>query len=85
MHILVILGFLVYIPGSKHLHMLAAIPNVFLKPIERPKSPCSRPTSKREGAQTYGLGKVSDLSWKAVLDLYAAPSAAGARSSAPRP
>jgi Fe-S oxidoreductase len=24
-----------------------------------------------EGAQTYGLGKVSDLSWKAVLDLYA--------------
>jgi Fe-S oxidoreductase/nitrate reductase gamma subunit len=70
MHILVILGFLVYIPGSKHLHMLAAIPNVFLKPIERPK-PMFKTDLEAEGAQTYGLGKVSDLSWKAVLDLYA--------------
>jgi hypothetical protein len=35
-HILTILGFLIYIPGSKHLHLLAAIPNVFLKPLERP-------------------------------------------------
>ena len=69
-HILVILGFLVYIPGSKHLHMLAAIPNVFLKPIERPK-PMFKTDLEAEGAQTYGLGKVSDLSWKAVLDLYA--------------
>jgi Fe-S oxidoreductase/nitrate reductase gamma subunit len=69
-HILVILGFLVYIPGSKHLHMLAAIPNVFLKPLERPKS-MFKTDLEVEGAQTYGLGKVSDLSWKAVLDLYA--------------
>lgn len=69
-HILVILGFLVYIPGSKHLHMLAAIPNVFLKPLERPK-PMFKTNLEAEGAQTYGLGKVSDLSWKAVLDLYA--------------
>jgi len=69
-HILVILGFLVYIPGSKHLHMLAAIPNVFLKPLERPK-PMFKTDLEAEGAQTYGLGKVSDLSWKAVLDLYA--------------
>jgi Fe-S oxidoreductase/nitrate reductase gamma subunit len=69
-HILVILGFLVYIPGSKHLHMLAAIPNVFLKPLERPK-PMFKTDLETEGAQTYGLGKVSDLSWKAVLDLYA--------------
>ena len=69
-HILVILGFLVYIPGSKHLHMLAAIPNVFLKPLERPK-PMFKTELEAEGAQTYGLGKVSDLSWKTVLDLYA--------------
>ena len=69
-HILVILGFLVYIPGSKHLHMLAAIPNVFLKPLERAKS-MFKTDLEVEGAQTYGLGKVSDLSWKAVLDLYA--------------
>jgi hypothetical protein len=32
-HMATILGFLVYIPGSKHLHLLAAAPNVFLKPL----------------------------------------------------
>jgi len=69
-HILTILGFLIYIPGSKHLHMLAAVPNVFLKPLERPK-PMIKTDLEAEGAQTYGLGRVSDLSWKSVLDLYA--------------
>jgi Fe-S oxidoreductase len=69
-HILTILGFLIYIPGSKHLHMLAAAPNVFLKPLERPK-PMLKTDLETEGIQTYGLGKVSDLSWKGVLDLYA--------------
>jgi len=69
-HILTILGFLVYIPGSKHLHMLAAAPNVFLKPLERPK-PMIKTDLETEGTGTYGLGRVSDLSWKGVLDLYA--------------
>jgi hypothetical protein len=37
-HVATILGFLIYIPGSKHLHLLAAIPNVFLKRLDRPKA-----------------------------------------------
>jgi Fe-S oxidoreductase len=69
-HILTILGFLVYIPGSKHLHMLAAAPNVFLKPLERPK-PMIKTDLEIEEPGAYGLGRVSDLSWKSVLDLYA--------------
>jgi Fe-S oxidoreductase len=69
-HVLTILGFLAYIPGSKHLHMLAAAPNVFLKPLARPK-PMILTDLDAEGALSYGLGKASDLSWKSVLDLYA--------------
>jgi Fe-S oxidoreductase len=69
-HVLTILGFLVYIPGSKHLHMLAAAPNVFLKPLARPK-PMIVTDLEAEGALSCGLGKASDLSWKSVLDLYA--------------
>ncbi|MBW2409605.1 MAG: hypothetical protein JRF72_07380, partial [Deltaproteobacteria bacterium] len=37
-HMATIFGFLIYIPGSKHLHLLAAVPNVFLKPLEREKA-----------------------------------------------
>jgi Fe-S oxidoreductase/nitrate reductase gamma subunit len=69
-HILTILGFLIYIPGSKHLHLLAAVPNVFLKPLERPKAMLVTDIENEE-AETFGLGNVSELNWKNVLDLYA--------------
>jgi Fe-S oxidoreductase len=69
-HIGTILGFLVYIPGSKHLHLLAAIPNVFLKRLDRPKA-IAKTDIEDEEAETFGLGKVSELNWKNVLNLYA--------------
>ncbi|MBT8372482.1 MAG: 4Fe-4S dicluster domain-containing protein, partial [Deltaproteobacteria bacterium] len=69
-HMFTILGFLVYIPGSKHLHLLAAAPNVFLKPLEREKT-MFKDDLEAEDAESFGLGNVSQLSWKSVLDLYA--------------
>jgi Fe-S oxidoreductase len=69
-HMLTILGFLVYIPGSKHLHLLAAAPNVFLKPLRRSKA-MIKTDIEDEDAESFGLGKVSELNWKNVLDLYA--------------
>ncbi|MEJ2164324.1 MAG: (Fe-S)-binding protein [Desulfobacterales bacterium] len=69
-HILTILGFLVYIPGSKHLHLLAAVPNVFLKPLDRPKA-MMKTDIEDEAAESFGLGNVAELNWKNVLDLYA--------------
>jgi Fe-S oxidoreductase len=69
-HILTILGFLIYIPGSKHLHLLAAVPNVFLKPLQQSKA-MIKTDIEDEDAESFGLGKVTDLSWKNVLDLYA--------------
>ena len=69
-HMFTILGFLIYIPGSKHLHLLAAAPNVFLKPLEREKA-MFRDDLEDENIESFGLGKISQLSWKSVLDLYA--------------
>lgn len=69
-HMGTILGFLIYIPGSKHLHLLAAAPNVFLKPLDRAKS-MFKDDLEDEKIESFGLGNVSQLSWKSVLDLYA--------------
>ena len=69
-HIATILGFLIYIPGSKHLHLLAAVPNVFLKRLDLPKAMVKTDIEDEE-AETFGLGKVSELNWKNVLNLYA--------------
>lgn len=65
-----ILGFLVYIPGSKHLHLLAAAPNVFLKPLD-PTKAMIKTDIEDETAESFGLGSVAELNWKSVLDLYA--------------
>lgn len=37
-HIGTILGFLLYIPGFRHLHLFAAAPNVFFKRLEVEKT-----------------------------------------------
>jgi len=62
-HMATIIGFLIYIPGSKHLHLLAAAPNVFLKPLEREKA-IAKTDIEDEDLETFGLGKTIELSWK---------------------
>ena len=69
-HMATIIGFLIYIPGSKHLHLLAAAPNVFLKPLEREKA-IIKTDIEDEDLETFGLGKSVELNWKNVLNLYA--------------
>ncbi len=69
-HLALVLGFLMYIPSSKHLHVLAAGPNTFLRKLDRPKG-MKTLNLEDETATTFGAQKVSDLSWKDVLDGYA--------------
>jgi len=69
-HIGTILGFLIYIPGSKHLHLLAAAPNVFFKRLEIEKA-IVKSNLEDEDAETFGLGRIHELNWHNVLNLYA--------------
>jgi len=70
-HILIVLGFLNYLPYSKHSHVFTAIPNVFfqnlnprgaLKPIDFENAP--------EDVDHFGAGKLEDFTWKDILDAY---------------
>ncbi|MGE4232419.1 MAG: heterodisulfide reductase-related iron-sulfur binding cluster [Bacteriovoracia bacterium] len=69
-HHLLVLGFLVYIPSSKHLHILAAGPNTFLRHLD-PTKGMNKINLEDENATSFGVNKVTDLSWKDALDLYA--------------
>jgi Fe-S oxidoreductase len=69
-HTLVILGFLVYIPFSKHLHILGAIPNVFFRRL-RPLGELTKMDLEDESVETYGVSKIEEFTWKQLLDLYA--------------
>ena len=69
-HLAVILYFLVYIPGSKHLHILAAVPNVILAPLETAKA-MAKTDLEDESIESFGLGRIDELNWQNVLNLYA--------------
>ncbi|MBM2826043.1 MAG: hypothetical protein HW403_107 [Dehalococcoidia bacterium] len=67
LHVGILLGFLVYIPRSKHLHVFASSFNVFFRNLG-PRG-ALRPIDL-ENAETLGLTRLEDFSWKDMLDLY---------------
>ena len=68
-HMVIVLGYAMYIPTSKHLHVLAAGPNTFLKTLDRQK-PMSLINFEDEKITQYGAAKISDMGWKDALDYY---------------
>jgi Fe-S oxidoreductase len=69
-HAFVLMLFLNYIPHSKHVHLLGALPNIYTRERERPKG-ALEPINFESGAETFGVGKVNELTWKQLLDPYA--------------
>jgi Fe-S oxidoreductase len=69
LHILTVLGFLIYLPRSKHLHLMATPFNVFLRSY-KPKGalPLIENLEERED---YGVSKAEQFTWKQLLDGYA--------------
>jgi Fe-S oxidoreductase len=69
LHILTVLAFLIYLPRSKHLHLMATPFNVFLRSY-KPKGtlPLVENIEERED---YGVSKAEQFSWKQLLDGYA--------------
>lgn len=71
-HLLLVLGFLVYLPGSKHLHIVTAAPNVWLAKT----GPGGRLEPLRidlEGPEEdlrFGAAVATDLTRKQTLDLF---------------
>ncbi|MDH4038136.1 MAG: (Fe-S)-binding protein [Candidatus Krumholzibacteria bacterium] len=68
-HAVLILGFLNYLPYSKHLHVLTSIPNVFFSPVG-PVNHLEKIDFEAEGAESFGVVDIEDLSWKSLLDGY---------------
>ena len=68
LHMLIILGFSIYIPFSKHMHMVAAPANALFNSL-KPRG-ALQPIDL-ETAEHFGAGRVQDFSWKELLDGYA--------------
>ncbi|MFZ1321437.1 MAG: (Fe-S)-binding protein [Ignavibacteria bacterium] len=71
-HIIVVLGFLNYLPYSKHFHVLSSVPNTFFSNYEIPyQGIVLNPINfEDESIVQYGAKDVEDLTWKNLLDGY---------------
>ncbi len=67
-HMLILLGFLVYIPNSKHMHLLFAPFNAFFATLQ-PRGAQIRPMNLEDEEVTeFGVGRIEQFSWKQLLD-----------------
>lgn len=72
MHVTLVLAFLNYLPYGKHFHVLTALPAVYTGRLT-PSGKLDKLDLEQlmaAGAETFGVGKVEDFSWRRILDLY---------------
>ncbi|MCS7213006.1 MAG: (Fe-S)-binding protein [Candidatus Calescibacterium sp.] len=70
-HVLTVLGFLNYLPYSKHIHIITAIPNILFRRLEQTKcnvEPLDLGKLERGEVEYYGVKKLQDFTWKQLFD-----------------
>lgn len=72
-HVLLILGFGNLLPYTKHFHVVTSLPNVFFRDLDGPKKLSTYKINMETGdvpVGVYGIGAITDFSWKDNLDFY---------------
>jgi Fe-S oxidoreductase/nitrate reductase gamma subunit len=70
MHLICLLSFMVYVPQSKHAHLLFAPINVVLRDT-KPVGKLTTIDFEDETQETYGVGQIEDFRQNQLIDLYA--------------
>lgn len=99
-HLLMVLGFLCYLPFSKHLHIVLAFPNTFYSNLSKKGKlstldsvtdvvapnfdPSYQPKTDPNNPERFGVKDVQDLTWKNLLDAYSCTECGRCTSSCPQ-
>jgi Fe-S oxidoreductase len=67
LHAAVLFAFMIFLPLSKHMHILTAIPNCFLQTLGIPNT---QPREEFAIGNRYGVARVDDFTWKDLLDSF---------------
>jgi len=66
-HAFALLAFMCYLPHSKHMHILTAIPNCFFRRLDKPNTV---PREEFAVGNEFGVSRVDQYSWKDLLDSF---------------
>jgi len=69
-HILVVFGFMNFLPYSKHLHVFTSVPNVYFEKIGNKKFEIKPLDLEDENIEQFGAADVEHLTWKQMFDGY---------------
>jgi Fe-S oxidoreductase/nitrate reductase gamma subunit len=83
MHITVILGFLNFLPYSKHLHVLTSIPNTYFANLDEIRNTLKPLNLEDENTEIFGAADFEHLSWKQILDGYSCTECGRCTASCP--
>jgi Fe-S oxidoreductase len=67
LHIAIVMSFLNFLPMGKHFHIITGLPTVYFQRLQ-PMGQLSK--LDLENATSFGVSKLTDLSWKEILDTY---------------
>jgi Fe-S oxidoreductase len=80
LHALVLLAFMCYLPLSKHMHILTAIPNCFFQSLGKPNT---QPREEFTRGGTFGVGRVDGFTWKDLFDGFACTECGRCQNACP--
>ena len=66
-HIAIVMSFLNFLPMGKHFHIITGLPTVFFQRLT-PMGQLSK--LDLENSEKFGVSRLTDLSWKEILDTY---------------
>ncbi|HEX9603609.1 MAG TPA: (Fe-S)-binding protein [Myxococcales bacterium] len=67
LHIAIVMSFLNFLPMGKHFHIITGLPTVYFQRLA-PMGQLGK--LDLENSESFGVSKLTDLSWKEVLDTY---------------
>ena len=80
LHAGVLLAFMVFLPLSKHMHILTAIPNCFFQSLDKPNT---QPREEFAKGNRYGAEQVTHFTWKDLLDSFSCTECGRCQDSCP--
>ncbi|MBT0653572.1 heterodisulfide reductase-related iron-sulfur binding cluster [Geomobilimonas luticola] len=79
-HALVLLAFICFLPHSKHMHILTAIPNCFFASLEKPNT---QPREEFAKGGEFGVARVDRFTWKDLFDSFSCTECGRCQNACP--